>query len=100
MRNSIQYWLRSVLIYNSWNSRRFWHVQLQFWLQVLGWLKDYSHQPAVSSELGAVLSPGQPVRQLCNLLSDPRIQDLQIPREIPADAICKLRCAIVDGPGY
>ena len=100
MRKSIQYWLRSVLIYNSWNSGQFWHVQLQFWLQVLGWLKDCSHQPTVSSELWAVSSPRQPVRQLCNLLADPRIQDLQIPREIPADAICKLRCAIIDGPGY
>jgi hypothetical protein len=50
--------------------------------------------------LGAVSSPGQPVRQLCNLLVDQRIQDLQIPREIPADAICKLRYAIIDRPGY
>ena len=50
--------------------------------------------------IGGVSSPGQPVRQLCNLLVDHRIQDLQIPREIPADAIFRLRCTIIDRPGY
>ena len=34
------------------------------------------------------------------MLADHRFQDFQIPREIPADAICKLGCAIIDGPRY